>query len=141
MFSSAAIVDFLLRTAEPLPETPRPASALPWAPPTWQSGRQDDQASEPDTKDTKSETAAQEALPRPRPAEDAVSSEDEEVSIESANVNTPAESWLGEVPDTPWVRGSFTVLHLATIADKMVGGSCKPRHPARAVSSTEVDHH
>ncbi|KAI4257811.1 MAG: hypothetical protein L6R42_005440 [Xanthoria sp. 1 TBL-2021] len=87
MFSSAAIVDFLLRTAEPLPEIDRPASALPWAPPTWQSGRQEDQASEPDTKDTQSETAAQAALPCPRPAEDAVSSEDEEVSVESANVD------------------------------------------------------
>ncbi|KAL8757352.1 MAG: hypothetical protein Q9199_002280 [Rusavskia elegans] len=94
MFSSAAIVDFLLRTAEPLPEIDRPASALPWAPPTWQSGRQEDQSSEPDTKDTQSETAAQAALHCPRPAEDAVSSEDEEVSVESANVNTPAESLL-----------------------------------------------
>ena len=92
MFPSAAIVDYLLNTAQPLPDKPRSASALPWNPPTWQHGMPDAQTSELHTADTQFNTVAQAAFPPSCPADNSVFSENEEASGGSAGGNTPTES-------------------------------------------------
>lgn len=116
MSPSAAIVDYLLNTAEPLPDKTRSASALPWNPPTWQRGMPEAQTSELNTNHTQSKTVAQAAFPPSCPADTSVSSENEEVSGGSAGRNTPTESSSRGSLDSPEVRADLLlyIIHQPT---------------------------
>ncbi|CAO1606040.1 hypothetical protein XANCAGTX0491_009539 [Xanthoria calcicola] len=133
MSPSAAIVDYLLNTAEPLPEKTRPASALPWNPPTWQRGMPEAQTSELNTKHTQSKTVAQAAFPPSCPADNSVSSEMEEVSGGSAGGNTPTESSSRGGTYSPGVRADL-LLYIIHQPKKVLTGwqidleTPKPQH-------------
>ncbi|KAI4233044.1 MAG: hypothetical protein LQ349_004638 [Xanthoria aureola] len=133
MSPSAAIVDYLLNTADPLPERTRSASALPWNPPTWQLGMWDAQTSELNTKDTQSKTLAQAAFSHSCTADTSVSSENEEVSGGSAGGNTNTESSSRGEPDSLGVRADL-LLYIIHQPKKVLTGwqvdleTPKPQH-------------
>ncbi|KAI4097393.1 MAG: hypothetical protein LQ339_006776 [Xanthoria mediterranea] len=147
MSPSAAVVDYLLNTAEPLPGKTRSASALPWNPPTWQRGMLDDQTSKRNTKDTQSKTVAQAAFPHSCPVDNSVSWENEEVSGGSASGNTPTESSSVGHVDSLGVRADLLlyIVHQPTkvLTDWQVNlETPKPQHePSHLQMATTTEAH